>query len=93
MMDDRYSYNDQTRDRVGPRSYVGSWGIPALIAAVVLIAGVLVFGAAGPDRTRTAEYNNLSSKPVSTGLSTTGDARGPAAKIPNTDMPTAPRTP
>ena len=93
MMDDRYSYNDRTRDRVGPKNYGPGWGIPALIAAVVLIAGVLVFCAAAPDRTRTAEYNNLNSKQVSTGLSPTGDARGPTAKIPNTDMPTAPRTP
>jgi hypothetical protein len=93
MMDDRYIRNDRTRDRATSSNYRGGWGIPALIAAVVLIAGVLVFSAAGPDRTRTSEYNNLNSKPVSTGLSSSGDSRGRAAKIPNTEMPTAPRTP
>ena len=35
------------------------WGIPAFIAAVVVIAGVLVFSAVDPERTRTAAYHNL----------------------------------
>jgi hypothetical protein len=35
------------------------WGIPLGIAAVALVAGVIIFSAAGPDRTRTAQNNNL----------------------------------
>jgi hypothetical protein len=56
----------------------------------MLIAGALIFSAAGPDRTRTAEYNNLNSKPSASAPST--DISGPAAKVPNPDMPTAPRS-
>jgi hypothetical protein len=30
------------------------WAIPVLVGAVVLVAGLLIFNAAGPDRTQTA---------------------------------------
>jgi hypothetical protein len=97
MMDDqdRIRATDDFRTIVGRKDisdYTGSWGIPAFIAAVVLIAGVIIiFTAAGPHRTRTAEYHNPNSKPASSQQSPTGEARGPAAKAPNADMPTAPR--
>ena len=42
------------------------WSIPAAIAAVVLVAAILIFGGAGPDRTRTADSNNPNSTPSST---------------------------
>jgi len=72
------------------RSEAPGWGIPLAFGALMLIAGALIFSAAGPDRTRTAEYNNLNSKPSASAPST--DMRGPAAKVPNPDMPTAPRS-
>jgi hypothetical protein len=94
MMNDeeRISASDGSRKLVGRKDisdYSGGWGIPAFIAAVVLIAGVVIFSAAGSDRTRTAEYN-LDAKPASSQPSPTGGARGRAAKIPNADVPTAP---
>lgn len=33
------------------------WGLPIGIAAVALVAGILIFSTAGPDRTRTAQVN------------------------------------
>ncbi|MEN3378287.1 MAG: hypothetical protein V7604_3642 [Hyphomicrobiales bacterium] len=81
---------DGSRKLVGRKDisdYTGGWGIPAFIAAVVFIAGVLIFSAAGPERTRTATYNNL--KPASSQPSPAGEARG--RKVPNAEMPTAPR--
>ena len=94
MMNDqeRTRATDHARKLVGRKDisdYTGGWGVPAFIAAVVFIGGILIFSAAGPDRTRTAAYNNA--KPVSSQQSPTGAASGPAAKIPNADMPTAPR--
>jgi hypothetical protein len=96
MMDDqdRIRTTDDSRTIVGRKDisdYTGSWGIPAFIAAVLLIAGVIILTAAGPHRTRTAEYHNPNSKPASSQRSPTGEARGPAAKAPNADTPTAPR--
>jgi hypothetical protein len=40
------------------------WGLPIGIAAVALVAGILIFSAAGPDRTRTAQVNNPNAKPT-----------------------------
>jgi hypothetical protein len=74
-----------------PRKDEPGWGIPILFAAVALVAGILIFSAAGPDRTRTAEYNNPNSQPSQTAPSK--DMRGPAAQQPNPDMPTAPKKP
>jgi hypothetical protein len=97
MMDDRdrISATDDSRKLVGRKDisdYTG-WGIPAVIVAVVVIAGVLIFTAAGPDRTRTAEYHNLNSKPASSQPAPAGDARARAGKVPDANMPTAPRAP
>jgi hypothetical protein len=33
------------------------WAIPAVVFAVVLLAGAIIFASAGPDRTRTSEFN------------------------------------
>jgi len=95
MDDQDRCVTDDSRKLVGRKDisdYAG-WGIPAVIAAVVLVAGVLIFSAAGPDRTRTAAYHDVNAKPASRQHSPAGEARGRAAKIPNTDMPTAPRSP
>jgi hypothetical protein len=93
MMDDRdRTRADDSRKLVGRKDisdYTGGWGVPAFIAAVIFIGGILVFSAAGPDRTRTAAYN--SSRPAGGQQSPNGAARGPATAIPNADMPTAPR--
>jgi hypothetical protein len=89
---DRTRATNDSRKLVGRKDisdYTGGWGVPAFIAAVVFIGGILVFSAAGPDRTRTAEYD--SARPASGQQSPTGAARGSGAKIPNADMPTAPR--
>jgi hypothetical protein len=97
MMDDlnRASATDDSRKLVGRKDisdYTG-WGIPAVIAAVVVIAGVLIFTATDPDRTRTAEYHNLNPKPASSQQAPAGDARGRAGKVPDANTPTAPRSP
>jgi len=97
MMDDRdrTSGADDSRKLVGRKDisdYTG-WGIPAFIAAVVVIAGVLIFSAASPDRTRTAEYHNLNSKPASSQQAPAGEARGRAGRVPDANMQTAPRSP
>jgi hypothetical protein len=97
MMDDRdrASATDESRMLVGRKDisdYTG-WGIPAVIAAVVVIAGVLIFSATGPDRTRTAEYHNLNAKPANSQQAPTSDARGRAGKVPDANMPTTPRAP
>jgi len=94
MIDDqeRPHATDHARKLVGRKDisdYTGGWGVPAFIAAVVFIGAILVFSAAGPDRTRTAEYNG--SRPASSQQSPTGTVRGPGAKVPNADMPAASR--
>jgi hypothetical protein len=71
--------------------YTGGWGIPAFIAAVIVIAGVLIFSAAGPERTRTAAYNNPNLKPAGSQPSAVGGAHG--RRIPNPDRSTPPRVP
>jgi hypothetical protein len=92
MIDDRRDAARRVDDDGArePRTDAPGWGIPLAFGALMLIAGALIFSAAGPDRTRTAEYNNLNSKPSASAPST--DTRGPAAKVPNPDMPTAPRS-
>ena len=92
MIDDRRDARNRADDD-GARerdTEAPGWGIPLAFGALMLIAGALIFSAAGPDRTRTAEYNNLNSKPSASAPST--DMRGPAAKVQNPDMPTAPRS-
>jgi hypothetical protein len=65
------------------------WGIPAGIAALVLIAAAIIFSSAGPDRSRTAAYKDT--VPSAVNPSGAGDASR-SAKIPNPDMPTAPKS-
>ena len=92
MIDDRRDAARRVDDDGArePRTEAPGWAIPLAFGALMLIAGALIFSAAGPDRTRTAEYNNLNSKPSASAPST--DTRGPAAKAQNPDMPTAPRS-
>jgi hypothetical protein len=88
----RVQKDDTPRGLVGRKDiadYSGIWGIATLIAVVVLIAGVLIFSAAGPDSTRTAAYN---AKPGSQPAQTS-EPRGRTNKTPNENMPTAPRSP
>jgi flagellar biosynthesis/type III secretory pathway M-ring protein FliF/YscJ len=91
MPDDRTQYReDAPADLAGRKQaspFAGSWGMAALVGAVVLIAAILIFSAAGPDRSRTAENNTIpsSQQPRS---NETGEAK---AKVPNQNMPTAPQ--
>ena len=64
------------------------WGIPVGIAAVVLIVAAIIFSSAGPDRSRTAAYKDT--LPSAVNPSGAGDG-SQSAKIPNPDMPTAPK--
>jgi hypothetical protein len=78
MMDDRYSHNDRTQDRATSSNLPGRLGNTAHRGGGPnRRSACLQRRRAGPDRTRTAEYSNLNSKPASTGLSPTGDSRGP----------------
>ena len=58
------------------------WAIPALVAAVVLVAAVLIFSATGPDRSHTADYKERNPIPYSS------NSREPAGPRQNTEMPT-----
>lgn len=63
-----------------------NWGIPIGIAAVVLIAAMVIFSSAGPDRTRTADNNNQPSAVTAPGPKT-GErmpAQNPVPSKPNT---------
>jgi hypothetical protein len=63
------------------------WGIPIGIAAVALIAGFMIFSAAGPDRTRTVNNNNQPSAVGTTPGPKTG-ARLPAeTQVPSKSNP------
>jgi hypothetical protein len=44
-----------------PKNESMSWGVPVGIAAVIAVVATIIFTAAGPDRTRTAEYNSPNS--------------------------------
>jgi hypothetical protein len=62
-----------------------TWGL-ILLGAVVLAVAAIIFSAAGPDRSRTAEHkdaNPYSVNPRNGATETT---------IPNADMPTAPKS-
>jgi hypothetical protein len=65
------------------------WGIPAGIAAVVLIVAAIIFSSAGPDRSRTATYKDTTPSAVNPSGTSDGSQ---SAKIPNPDMPTAPKS-
>jgi hypothetical protein len=39
------------------------WAIPAAMLAVVVAAGAIIFASAGPDRTRTSDFNSPNSTP------------------------------
>jgi hypothetical protein len=58
------------------------WGIPIGIAAVALVAGVIIFSAAGPERTRTAQTNlnpsTTASQPAQPAESAIPPANAPA---------------
>jgi hypothetical protein len=57
------TYHNDTNDGRPrtPKSESIGWGIPIGIAAVIFVAATIIFTAAGPDRTRTAEYNTPNS--------------------------------
>ena len=63
-----------------------SWGIPIGIAAVALIAAMVIFSAAGPDRTRTADTNNQPPA-VTTPGPTTGENVPAKTPVPSKSNP------
>jgi hypothetical protein len=96
MMDDRNDINRPVdsdpafKERKHMSEAPGyGWGIPAGIAAVVLIVAAIIFSSAGPDRSRTAAYKDT----IPSAVNPSGASDGsPSAKIPNPDMPTAPKS-
>jgi hypothetical protein len=62
------------------------WGIPIGIGAVVLIAAMVIFSAAGPDRTRTVNNNNQPSA-VTTPGPTTGENLPAQKPVPSKSNP------
>ena len=88
---ERRPIDAEPRVPMTPRRDKPGWGIPLLFAAVALVAGILVFSTAGPDRTRTAEYSNnpASRLPSASQPSGEADTRG---QQPNINMPTAPKS-
>ena len=68
MMDDRndpnrpLNYSDYDRSRLSNDRFSG-WGLPMLIGAVVLIGGLLLFGAGPTNKTTTASNDRA---PVTT---------------------------
>ena len=93
MMDDRNDNNRQDpafKERTGSSEGRGpGWGIPAGIAAVVLIVAAIIFSSAGPDRSRTEAYKDT----VPSAVNPSGaDDVSKSAKTANPDMPTAPKS-
>jgi hypothetical protein len=70
-----------TRDE-GP-----GWAIPIAVGAVVLVAGILIFNAAGPERTRTAGFNNSNAPAASAPAQPTDPQRSESATPAQTPAP------
>jgi hypothetical protein len=66
------------------------WGIPIGIAAVALVAGVIIFSTAGPDRTRTAQNDNLNPNTTAAQPAQPAESAIPRSEAPATgSAPTA----
>lgn len=72
------------------------WGLPIAVAAFVLVIAAIIFSAAGPDRTRTTEFNSPNSdripatqaQPAESGIPPSGqDAQTPAQVAPQKSNP------
>jgi hypothetical protein len=57
MDDNRERRNFDEMPALPTRDEGPGWAIPVLIGAVVLVAGLMIFNAAGPERTQTAGVN------------------------------------
>ena len=79
MMDDRndpnrpLSYSQYDRSRLSDDRFSG-WGLPALIGAIVLIGGLLLFGTGPTDKTTTAQNDRA---PITTNVPTQTPAPQP----------------
>jgi hypothetical protein len=89
---ERRRVDAETRVPMTPRRDKPGWGIPLLFAAIALVAGILVFSTAGPDRTRTAEYNNNPASRLPS-ASQPRDESSTTGQQPNVNMRTAPKSP
>jgi hypothetical protein len=94
MMDDRNDINrpvssDPYSNARTPERRGYGWGIPAGIAAVILLVAAIIFSSAGPDRSSTAAYKDT----VPSAVNPSGGGDGSqSAKTQNPDMPTAPKS-
>lgn len=84
---DRRNFDEAPAPRPADDDAPG-WGIPIGIAAGALVAGILIFSVAAPDRTKTAQVNNPSSKPTAS-----EQARPAESAIPPSDAPAATTAP
>jgi hypothetical protein len=62
------------------------WAIPMIVGAVVLVAGLMIFNAAGPDRTQTAGVNS----PTTTQPTTQSQPATPPLKDDSSAPPATP---
>jgi hypothetical protein len=60
------------------------WAVPMGIFTVIMVAAVLIFSAAGPDRTRTAANNN---QPPAVSAPAPGTGENVPAKAPTPSQP------
>jgi len=87
---DRRNFDEAPAPRRAAEASPG-WGIPLGIAAIALIAGVIIFSAAGPDRTRTAQFNNPNAKPTASEPARPVESAIPQSNAPaSAPAPTAP---
>jgi hypothetical protein len=54
---DRRNFDEAPVRRPVEEDESPGWGLPIGIAAVALVAGILIFSTAGPDRTKTAQVD------------------------------------
>jgi len=76
---DRRNFDEAPAQRPADDDSPG-WGIPIGIAAVALVAGILIFSTAGPDRTKTAHVNNPNATPAASEPAATPAPTAPAQK-------------
>lgn len=84
MDDNRERRNFDEMPTLPTRDEGPGWAIPVLIGAVVLVAGLMIFNAAGPERTQTAGMNNPA---------TTQSTTQPPASTPQKIDPAPPAAP
>jgi hypothetical protein len=80
---DRRNFDEAPAQRPADDESPG-WALPIGISAVALLAGILIFSAAGPDRTKTAQFDNTKANPLAS-----QPTQPPESAIPKSDAPAA----